>query len=101
MAYASPSYFKVSQIKLAKRLTQITPGDLCKTFFGNSGNELNEVAIKLAQLYRGTKKIVSFWDAYHVSTYASVSVGGSAQNRQFPGLTACAWISRFFCTNRI
>ena len=87
MAYASPSYFNVPQIKLAKRLAQITPGDLCKTFFGNSGTEANEVAIKLAQLYRDAKKIVSFWDAYHGSTYASVSVGGSARNRQFPGLS--------------
>jgi len=87
MAYASPSYFNVPQIKLAKRLAQITPGDLCKTFFGNSGTEANEVAIKLAQLYRDAKKIVSFWDAYHGSTYASVSVGGSARNRQFLGLS--------------
>ena len=31
MAYASPSYFNVPQIQLAKRLAQITPGDLCKT----------------------------------------------------------------------
>ena len=87
MAYASPSYFNVPQIKLAQRLAQITPGDLCKTFFGNSGTEANEAAIKLAQLYRGASKIVSFWDAYHGSTYASVSVGGSARNRQYPGLS--------------
>jgi len=87
MAYASPSYLNVPQIKLAQRLAQITPGDLCKTFFGNSGTEANEAAIKLAQLYRGASKIVSFWDAYHGSTYASVSVGGSARNRQYPGLS--------------
>ncbi len=87
LAYSSPSYFNVPQIELAKRLAQITPGDLCKTFFGNSGTESNEVAIKLAQLYRGASKIVSYWDAYHGSTYAMVSVGGSARNRQFPGLS--------------
>lgn len=87
MAYASPSYFNVPQIQLARRLAQITPGDLCKTFFGNSGAEANEVAIKLAQLYRGASKIVSFWDAYHGSTYATVSVGGSSRNRQAPGLS--------------
>jgi len=87
MAYASPSYFNVPQIRLARRLAQITPGDLCKTFFGNSGTEANEAAIKLAQLYRGARKIISFWDAYHGSTYASVSVGGSSRNRQYPGLS--------------
>jgi len=87
MAYASPSYFNVPQIQLAKRLAQITPGDLCKTFFGNSGTEANEVAIKLAQLYKGASKIVSFWDAYHGSTYAMVSVGGNIRNRQHKGLS--------------
>jgi taurine--2-oxoglutarate transaminase len=87
MAYASPSYFNVPQIQLARRLAQITPGDLCKTFFGNSGTEANEVAIKLAQLYRGASKIVSYWDAYHGSTYAMVSVGGSSRNRQHKGLS--------------
>ena len=87
MAYASPSYFNIPQIELGKRLAKITPGDLCKTFFSNSGTEANEVAIKLAQLYRGASKIISYWDAYHGSTYAMVSVGGSSRNRQSPGLS--------------
>ena len=87
LAYASPSYYTEPQVKLAKKLAQITPGDLCQTFFGNSGTEANEVAIKLAQLYREAPKIISFWDAYHGSTYAMVSVGGSARNRQAKGLS--------------
>ena len=87
LAYASPSYYNEPQIKLAQKLAQITPGDLCQTFFGNSGTEANEVAIKLAQLYRESPKIIGFWDAYHGSTYAMVSVGGSARNRQFKGLS--------------
>jgi taurine--2-oxoglutarate transaminase len=87
MAYASPSYFNVPQINLARRLAQITPGDLCKVFFANSGTEANEVAIKLAQLYKEAKKIVSYWDAYHGSTYSMVSVGGSSRNRQHKGLS--------------
>jgi taurine--2-oxoglutarate transaminase len=86
LAYASPSYFNVPQIQLAKKLAQITRGDLCKTFFGNSGAEANEVAMKIAQLYRGAPKIIGFWDAYHGSTAANVSIGGSARNRQSPGL---------------
>jgi taurine--2-oxoglutarate transaminase len=87
LSYASPSYYTEPQVKLAKKLAQITPGDLCQTFFGNSGTEANEVAIKLAQLYREAPKIISFWDAYHGSTYAMVSVGGSARNRQAKGLS--------------
>ncbi len=87
LAYASPSYYTEPQVELAKKLAQITPGDLCQVFFGNSGTEANEVAIKLAQLYREAPKIISFWDAYHGSTYAMVSVGGSARNRQAKGLS--------------
>jgi len=87
LPYTSPDYFNIPKLQLAQKLAQITPGELCKTFFGNSGAEANEVAIKLAQLYRGAPKFISFWDAYHGSTYATVSVGGSVRNRQLPGLS--------------
>jgi taurine--2-oxoglutarate transaminase len=87
LAYASPSYFNEPQIALAKKIAEITAPDLIQTFFGNSGAEANEAAIKLAQLYREAPKIVSFWDAYHGSTYGMVSVGGSARNRQSKGLS--------------
>jgi len=87
LVYASPSYLTLPKIELAKRLAKIVPGDLCKSFFGNSGAEANETAIKLAQLYTGRRKIIGFWDAYHGSTYATVSAGGSARNRNFPSLS--------------
>ena len=87
LAYASPSYYNKPQIALAKKLAEITAPNLVQSFFGNSGTEANEVAIKLAQLYREAPKIISFWDAYHGSTYSMVSVGGSARNRQFKGLS--------------
>jgi taurine--2-oxoglutarate transaminase len=87
LAYASPSYYSEPQIALAKKLAEITAPELVQSFFGNSGTEANEVAIKLAQLYKESPKIISFWDAYHGSTYAMVSVGGSARNRQSKGLS--------------
>ena len=87
LAYASPSYYNKPQIALAKKLAEITAPSLVQSFFGNSGTEANEVAIKLAQLYREAPKIISFWDAYHGSTYSMVSVGGSARNRQAKGLS--------------
>ena len=87
LAYASPSYYNEPQIALAKKIAEITAPELTQTFFGNSGTEANEVAIKLAQLYREAPKIISYWDAYHGSTYGMVSVGGSARNRQSKGLS--------------
>ncbi len=87
LAYVSPSYYNEPQIALAKKIAEITAPELTQTFFSNSGTEANEVAIKLAQLYREAPKIISFWDAYHGSTYGMVSVGGSARNRQSKGLS--------------
>ncbi len=77
----------VAHIQLARRLAEITPGDLCQTFFANSGAEANETAIKAAQLYQGASKIIGFWDAYHGSTFATVSAGGSSKMRQYKGLS--------------
>ena len=87
LAYASPSYYNEPSIALAKKLAEVTAPELTQTFFGNSGTEANEVAIKLAQLYKEAPKIISYWDAYHGSTYGMVSVGGSARNRQSKGLS--------------
>ncbi len=87
LAYASPAYYTVPQIRLAERLAELAPGDLSKVFFSNSGTEANEAAVKMAQLYRKVLKIISFWDSYHGSTYASISVGGSSRTRRHRGLT--------------
>jgi len=87
LAYASPGYYTVPQIRLAQRLAEQAPGDLTKVFFSNSGTEANEAAVKMAQLYRKAPKIISFWDSYHGSTYASISVGGSSRVRKHRGLT--------------
>lgn len=84
LAYTSPGNITLPKVQLAKKLAEITPGDLCKTFFGNSGTEGIETAIKAAQFYKQRRKIISMWDAYHGSTYASVSAGGSARNRNYP-----------------
>jgi len=87
LCYVSPSYLSLPKVELAKRLAEITPGDLDKCFFGNSGAEANEAAFKAAQLFTGRRKIIGFWDAYHGSTYGTVSAGGSLRNRNHPGLS--------------
>jgi 4-aminobutyrate aminotransferase-like enzyme len=64
-----------SQIQYAELLIKQLPKPLntiCRT---TSGTESNEQAIKIARTTTGRKKILGFFDTYHGSTYASISIG--------------------------
>ncbi|MGG2024951.1 aspartate aminotransferase family protein [Gottfriedia sp. S16(2024)] len=74
--------------KLAKKLSEITQGDLNWTFFVNSGTEATETAMKLAiQHYqekgmKGKNKILSRWMSYHGITIGALSMSGHPLRRQ-------------------
>jgi acetylornithine/succinyldiaminopimelate/putrescine aminotransferase len=53
---------------LAKRLAELTPGDLKYTTFGVSGGEAIDFAIKLARGYTGKTEIISAVKGYHGHT---------------------------------
>lgn len=71
----------IPQIRLAKKLADITPGDLSKTFFANSGTEANETAMKIVRKYQqlvgfpNRQKIIVGGYRYHGSTYGAMSLG--------------------------
>lgn len=60
----------------ARRLAEITPGNLRKTFWCSTGTEAVEGALKLARLYTGRKKYVSTINSFHGKTMGSLSVTG-------------------------
>jgi taurine--2-oxoglutarate transaminase len=62
--------------ELARLLSEITPGDLTRTFFTNGGAEANENAIKLARWYTGRQKIIARYRSYHGATAGAVSLTG-------------------------
>ncbi len=69
------------QVKLAQELARITPGDFKKRVaFGLSGSDANDGMIKVARAYTGRSKIVSFIQAYHGSTYGSISLSALSLN---------------------
>ncbi|HPZ39697.1 MAG TPA: aminotransferase class III-fold pyridoxal phosphate-dependent enzyme [Candidatus Atribacteria bacterium] len=68
--------FNKQQADLAEMLAQVTPGDLQYSFFGNSGAEAVEGAIKLARFYTGRKKLVSAINSFHGKTMGALSVSG-------------------------
>jgi acetylornithine/N-succinyldiaminopimelate aminotransferase len=63
-----------AQVELGRKLAEVTPSGLEKTFFTNSGAEAIEGALKLARKYTGRSKIVSFEMAFHGRTFGALSV---------------------------
>ena len=55
-----------------------------QVFFGNSGAEANECAIKLARRWAGPGRfgVVSTWDAFHGRTLATLAATGQAAKQQ-------------------
>jgi len=80
LVHTSNLYRIEVQEQLAEALTRVAGMDSC--FFGNSGAEANEAAIKLARLYghqRGIERpaIVVLEDAFHGRTLATLSATGN------------------------
>jgi 4-aminobutyrate aminotransferase len=65
-------------VQLAERLAALAPGSGPKrVYFGNSGAEANEAAIKLARYHTGRDKFVAFFGAFHGRTMGALSLTGS------------------------
>ena len=61
---------------LGKKLAEVTPGNLKKTFFTLGGSEANENAIKIARFYTGRHKILARYRSYHGATHGSIALTG-------------------------
>lgn len=79
------SFFKCSTptpVLLAQKLAELAPKSVNQVFFGSSGSESNDTALRLVRHYwalegkPGKNIIISRKNAYHGSTVAGVSLGG-------------------------
>jgi taurine--2-oxoglutarate transaminase len=61
---------------LGRKLAEVTPGNLKKTFFALGGAEANENAIKIARFYTGRHKIMARYRSYHGATHGSIALTG-------------------------
>jgi putrescine aminotransferase len=66
---------------LAKLLASIMPGDLKYSWFGASGTEANEAAMKIAKLYTGKTAFIVGVKAFHGKTMGSLSLMGKSDYR--------------------
>ena len=62
---------------LAERMAQIAPGGLTKSFFGNSGAEAIEGALKLARLHTRRHEFIALQGSFHGRSYGALSVSGN------------------------
>ena len=76
----------VPQIKLAKKLADMTPGDLSVVFYGNNGSDAVETGIKIARQYQ---RMCGFANRYKVigrrREYHGTSLGTMALGRPIKG----------------
>jgi acetylornithine/succinyldiaminopimelate/putrescine aminotransferase len=70
------------QVQYAQLLAEVLGTGLEYVYFGNSGAEANEGALKVAKRYTGRQKLVAFHNSYHGHTHGALSVTGSDYMRE-------------------
>jgi len=74
--------------ELAEKIADLTPDGLDKIFFGNSGSEAVETALKVALAYHVASgegqrtKLIGREKGYHGVNFGGISVGGITPNRK-------------------
>ncbi|NRD27631.1 acetylornithine transaminase [Frigoribacterium sp. VKM Ac-2836] len=81
------NYFATApQVELAERLTRISgAGERGRVYFGNSGAEANEAAVKLARLNRGDgtrTRVLALQNSFHGRTMGSLALTGKPALRE-------------------
>ena len=89
------SFFKCSTptpVLLSQKLVEIAPEGISQVFYGSSGSEANDTAVRLVRHYWALEgkpeknRIISRKNAYHGSTVAGTSLGGmEAMHKQLGG----------------
>jgi 4-aminobutyrate aminotransferase len=87
-------FYYENMVTLAERLAALAPGDVPRrVYFGNSGTEAIEAAIKMARYHTGRDKFIAFFGAFHGRTIGALSLTASKsiQRKGFgplmPGVT--------------
>ena len=90
ISHTSTLYINKPAAELGATIARITPGNLNRSFFTNSGSEADETAILLARLYTGRQEIIALRHAYHGRTMLAMSAAGHSTWRH--GGTAVAGV---------
>lgn len=91
LSFCTRRYTNIPAIQLAKRLTELAPGDLNRVLFAPGGTSAIGMALKLARSATGRHKTISMWDSFHGASLDAISIGGEAIFRRNAGplLSGC------------
>lgn len=93
-------FYYESMVQLAEKLAALAPGGLKRrVYFGNSGAEAVEAALKMARYHSGRDKFIAFLGAFHGRTMGALSLTGSkvAQRRGFGPMLPVQHIPYAYC----
>jgi taurine--2-oxoglutarate transaminase len=76
LCYAHPGMATDARGILGRKIAEVAPGNLKKTFFCLGGAEANENAIKISRLYTGRNKILARYRSYHGATHGAIALTG-------------------------
>jgi 4-aminobutyrate aminotransferase len=97
-------FYYEAQVRLAEELAEVTPIDGgVRSFFGNSGTEAIEAALKLARYATGRPNIIAFFGGFHGRTMGALALTASkvVQRRGFgpfmPGVFHAPYADCYRC----
>jgi 4-aminobutyrate aminotransferase len=96
-------FYYPSMVELAEKLASIAPGGEPKrVYFGNSGTEAVEAAMKLARYHTKRDKLIAFYGCFHGRTIGALSLTASkaVQRKHFGPLLAGVFHAHFPDTYR-
>ena len=92
-------YYSPRAGELAKRLAEVTPGRLQKSFFGSGGAEAIEGALRLAKQFTRRKELVCLTMGFHGRSVATLSITGNRGRKKGTGpyLSGVAFAPAPYC----
>jgi alanine-glyoxylate transaminase / (R)-3-amino-2-methylpropionate-pyruvate transaminase len=91
LGHTSTLYLSENQVNVARKLAQLTPGNLNRSYFLNSGTEAVETAIMLARIHTGRSEVIALRHAYSGRSALATALTAHAPWRPVP--TAMAGIT--------
>lgn len=94
-------FYYENMVELAEKLAALVPGGVPRrVYFGNSGAEAIEAALKLARYHSGRGQFVAFRGAFHGRTMGALSLTGSKSIQKkgfFPILQGAHHVPYAYC----